>query len=87
MRRLVIIPVVLIAVAAAFVTAGASDGSGALRTYEIELDNAFGLVEGGDLKIGGVKAGQTSGFEITKRQPCVVVRFTGRPWVRRRKVE
>jgi len=69
MRRLVIIPVVLIAVAAAFVTAGASGGSGALKTYEIELDNAFGLVEGGDLKIGGVKAGQTSGFEITKSQP------------------
>ena len=68
MRRLVVIPVVLIAVAAALVTAGAG-GSGALKTYEIELDNAFGLVEGGDLKIGGVKAGQTTGFEITKSQP------------------
>ena len=48
---------------------GAGGGSGALKTYEIELDNAFGLVEGGDLKIGGVKAGQTTGFEITRKQP------------------
>ncbi len=31
--------------------------AGARKTYEIEFDNAFGLVEGGDLKIGGVKAG------------------------------
>ncbi len=69
MRRLIVIPVVLAALAAAFVTAGAGDGSSALKTYEIELDNAFGLVEGGDLKIGGVKAGQTTGFEITKTEP------------------
>ena len=48
---------------------GAGGGSSALKTYEIELDNAFGLVEGGDLKIGGVKAGQTTGFEITRKQP------------------
>jgi ABC-type transporter Mla subunit MlaD len=69
MRRLVLVPVVLVALAAAFVASGAGAGSSALKTYEIELDNAFGLVEGGDLKIGGVKAGQTTGFEITKSQP------------------
>jgi ABC-type transporter Mla subunit MlaD len=69
MRRLVLVPVLLVALAGAFVASGAGAGSSALKTYEIELDNAFGLVEGGDLKIGGVKAGQTTGFEITKSQP------------------
>ena len=69
MRRLVLIPMVLLALAGVFVAAGAGGGSNALKTYEIELDNAFGLVEGGDLKVGGVKAGQTTGFEITRKQP------------------
>ena len=46
--------------AAAVLTAAAPATTGELKTYEIELDNAFGLVEGGDLKIGGVKAGQTT---------------------------
>jgi ABC-type transporter Mla subunit MlaD len=69
MRRLVVIPVLLVAIAGALLATGAGEGSDALKTYEIELDNAFGLVEGGDLKIGGVKAGQTTGFEITRKQP------------------
>ena len=47
--------------------------TGALATYEIEFDNGFGLVEGGDLKIGGVKAGQTTGFELTEREPYRVI--------------
>ena len=34
------------------------------RTYKIEFDNAFGLVEGGDFRVGGVKAGKTSTFEV-----------------------
>ena len=45
------------------------EGSKALKTYDIVVDNAFGLVEGGDLKIGGVKAGQTTGFRLTKSEP------------------
>ncbi len=56
--------------AAAFVLAAPmAAASSALKTYEIEVDNAFGLVEGGDLKIGGVKAGQTTGFRLTKTEP------------------
>ena len=68
MRRLVTIPFVLLLVGAA-IALGAGGESNALKTYEIELDNSFGLVEGGDLKIGGVKAGQTTGFELTKTEP------------------
>jgi virulence factor Mce-like protein len=67
-RRLVAAAVVLGAIAAAVVLAGASDETGA-RRYQIEFDNAFGLVEGGDLKVGGVRAGSTSGFRLSKDRP------------------
>ena len=45
------------------------DGSGRSdKTYEIVFDNAFGLTEGGDFKVAGVRAGSTSGFRITGTQ-------------------
>jgi virulence factor Mce-like protein len=62
----------LIAIVAAVVVTGAGDGGGG-RTYEIEFDNAFGISEGGDLKIGGVKAGQTTGFELERKPPYRVI--------------
>ena len=69
MRRLASIALVIAAGAAALLFTGASDSDKALKTYEIEFDNAFGLVEGGDLKIGGVKAGQTTAFRLTEADP------------------
>ena len=63
----------LILVAAAIgiaVLTGASDSQGGggsgQKTYKIQFDNAFGLTTGGDLKVGGVRAGQTSGFALKK---------------------
>ncbi len=73
MRRALTVMAVLAAVVGGIVLTGARDTDPALKTYEIEFDNAFGLVAGGDLKIGGVKAGQTSGFELTKQEPYRVV--------------
>lgn len=70
MRRLLSIAFVLAAgIAAMVLTAAKADDEKVLRTFEVEFDNAFGLVDGGDLKIGGVKAGQTKGFRLTKTQP------------------
>ena len=54
--------------AAAFVLAGASDQKSDGTTYRIVFDNAFGLVEGGDFRVGGVNAGQTTGFDVEKKQ-------------------
>jgi ABC-type transporter Mla subunit MlaD len=49
------------------VTTGASnDKSAQGKTYKIQFDNAFGLTTGGDLKIGGVRAGKTSSFDLKK---------------------
>ena len=73
MRRVASALAVVAAVAGAALLAGASDPERSLRTYEIEFDNAFGLVEGGDLKIGGVKAGQTTGFRLTETEPYRVI--------------
>ena len=36
--------------------------------YKILFDNAFGLVEGGDFRVGGVKAGKTSKFTVEKKK-------------------
>jgi len=70
MRRLLATAFVAAACAAALVLSAASaDDTKALKSYDIEFDNAFGLVKGGDLKIGGVKAGQTTGFRLTDTQP------------------
>jgi len=66
MRKLFSVLFVIGAGAAAFVFGGASDDSGDTATYKIEFDNAFGLVEQGDFRIGGVTAGETSAFEVVK---------------------
>ena len=69
MRRLASITLVAAVCVAAVVLTAAGGERSRGKTYAIELDNAFGLVEGGDLKIGGVKAGQVTGFELTKTEP------------------
>ena len=40
------------------------DDDGGSKTYELLFDNAFGLTEGGDFKVAGVRAGQTSTFKV-----------------------
>jgi ABC-type transporter Mla subunit MlaD len=54
--------------AGAFVLAGASDQKADGTTYRIIFDNAFGLTKGGDFRVGGVNAGQTTGFDVEKMQ-------------------
>lgn len=44
------------------------------KSYEIVLDNAFGLTEGGDFKIAGVRAGSTADLRIEgQARPLAVV--------------
>jgi len=58
---------VALAVGAAVTTGASGDsGGGTGKSYKIQFDNAFGLTTGGDLKIGGVRAGKTSGFDLKK---------------------
>ena len=68
MKRAASILVVLGAVVAAVVLTGAGEKSGG-KTYRIVFDNAFGLVEGGDMRIGAVKAGVVKTFKLTDTEP------------------
>ena len=68
-RALAALAVVAAAVAGASLTIGAGEesSSDAVR-YRLVFDNAFGLVDGGDFRVGGVKAGTTAGFDLEKRK-------------------
>jgi ABC-type transporter Mla subunit MlaD len=68
-RRLASIAVLLAACVAAVVLTGAEEEPGG-RTIKIPFDNAFGLTEGGDMRVGGVTAGQTKKFGISKGPEC-----------------
>jgi ABC-type transporter Mla subunit MlaD len=69
MRRVVAILAILAAGGAGLAaTAGADD----TRTYEIEMYNAFGIVNGSDVRVAGVNAGTVTGLEITARKTALV---------------
>jgi ABC-type transporter Mla subunit MlaD len=67
MRRVLTIGVVL-AAAVAFVvlSMGAQSGENATKKYWVELDNAFGLIEGADVKVGGTRAGKITDMELDR---------------------
>jgi virulence factor Mce-like protein len=67
--------VAVLAVIGAALALGATSGEGAKgTTYKIIFDNAFGLTEGGDFKIAGVRAGRTSSFDVQGQgRPLAVV--------------
>ena len=69
MRRLLSAGFILAVCAAGAVLAGAKDDAGSTTTYKIVFDNAFGLTEGGDFRVGGVNAGSTTKFEATDDSP------------------
>jgi ABC-type transporter Mla subunit MlaD len=69
MRRLAAIAVVLGACVLALVLTGADEQDANGQKYWIEFDNAFGLVDDGELKIGGVSAGAIKDFELTDSEP------------------
>ena len=69
-RALSVLAVVAVAGAAVVMTGASDEATG--KKYWVEFDNAFGLVEGGDLKIGGVRAGTVNTFELTETEPYKV---------------
>jgi ABC-type transporter Mla subunit MlaD len=77
-RRAIVLVAVLLASTGAVLALGASDGEDqGERRYEIVLDNAFGLTEGGDLRIAGVRAGTTGDIRVIRgRRPLALVEAT-----------
>ncbi len=70
--RIAVALAVAAACVVAFVATGADD-AGEGRSYKVELDNAFGLTEGGDFRVGGVRAGKTTSFGLTEELPARAV--------------
>jgi virulence factor Mce-like protein len=68
-RRLLSVALVLLLACGAAVLTATKDSVPSGTTYKIVFDNAFGLSEGGDFRVGGVKAGQTPSFKATKDEP------------------
>jgi ABC-type transporter Mla subunit MlaD len=75
MRRiLTAIALIAAGIAALATTAGADDS----HTYEIEMYNAFGIVQGSDVRIAGVNAGTVTGLAITPEKTArVTVQLSG----------
>jgi virulence factor Mce-like protein len=67
MRRVLMLCLLIAAAAAAAATAAAGaggSGSAKANTFTIELDNAFGLTTGADVKVAGVRAGTVTGMRV-----------------------
>jgi ABC-type transporter Mla subunit MlaD len=69
MRRILLILALL---AAGVATLATSAGADEAQTYEIEMYNAFGIVEGSDVRIAGVNAGSVKELELNDAKRAVV---------------
>jgi ABC-type transporter Mla subunit MlaD len=69
MRRIALIVTVLSAAIAGLATSAGADDT---RTYEIEMYNAFGLVQGSDVRIAGVNAGTVTDLDINEQKRALV---------------
>ena len=56
-------------------SSGANSSPGGSPTYWVELDNAFGLVQGGDMKVAGVRAGTITKLDLDRRTLHALVQF------------
>ena len=75
MRRLASALAVIGVAAVVVLALGGFSGSGGTPTYWVELDNAFGLVTGGDMKVAGVRAGTITDLRLDRRTLRALVQF------------
>ena len=76
MKRILVIGLLLIA-GTAFVglSTGASEPE-VTGEFKVEFDNAFGLIEGGDFKVAGVRAGKIKSLDVDMKTKRAVIGFT-----------
>jgi virulence factor Mce-like protein len=77
-KRILIVLIAVAAVAVAATVAVGSEGSSndkAPGTYTVELDNAFGLTQGADVKIAGVRAGTVTGMRVDPKTTHALIDF------------
>jgi phospholipid/cholesterol/gamma-HCH transport system substrate-binding protein len=75
LRRLLGIAALLVAAIAGLAASAGADDS---HTYKIEMYNAFGIVEGSDVRIAGVNAGTVTDLDVdAKKRALVTVELSG----------
>jgi ABC-type transporter Mla subunit MlaD len=68
MKRIALLCLTISALGAgAFATAGAGSGEPLDPQFTVELDNAFGLIEGADVKVAGVRAGSIQKLRVDEK--------------------
>ena len=76
MRRIALTLALLVAGGSAFAASVSADEES--HTYKLEMYNAFGLVEGSEVKVAGVNAGTVESLEISEDKTALVeVKLTG----------
>jgi virulence factor Mce-like protein len=71
-RRVIATLAVALAVGALVTVAGGAGDSSGSPEYAVELDNAFGLITGADLKIAGVRAGKITNLKLSDDNHAIV---------------
>ena len=74
MRR-VFATVLLLCVVAAYVLTQTGASEQAANRFTVELDNAFGLVLGADMKVAGVRAGKVTDMDVDRKTKRALVEF------------
>jgi virulence factor Mce-like protein len=75
MKRALGIAVALAALAAFVVLSTGAGRDAGKGKYWVEFDNAFGLIQGGDLKIAGVRAGTITDIKLDQRTKRALIGF------------
>ncbi|MEA2295869.1 MAG: hypothetical protein QOE86_3508 [Solirubrobacteraceae bacterium] len=75
MRRVALIIAACVATGALVVVLSGAGGGGG-RRFTVELDNAFGLVNGADVKVAGVRAGRIAAMRVDVRTRHALVDIT-----------
>ena len=74
MRR-VLASLLIVCAAGAYLLTQTGAGEENRNRFKVELDNAFGLVLGADLKIAGVRAGEITAMDVDKKTKRAIVEF------------
>jgi ABC-type transporter Mla subunit MlaD len=75
MRRLALTALMILAAGAGVVASAGADDS---HTYTIELDNAFGIVQGSEVRIAGVNQGEVTDLDLNdQKRALITVKLSG----------
>jgi ABC-type transporter Mla subunit MlaD len=66
-RRILVGTFLLTCLGAGVILSAGGCGSSGGSTYKVVLDNAFGLTQGADMKVEGVRAGKVKSLDVDRK--------------------